>query len=173
VPATVLIATALVAPGWDSHTAQAESTASRTQGKRSSAGRFNCGYDSRGAADQVSTHRLHELELSTRNSVKDLAAQAITGPLAQDAGDTAIVEDDGTILIPQSQFSLKKSSILFTPDGDGYRISSGGVPFDGDFGDRLGNFLGADGRIGDGDNGYRDVTLLGAKFKTILTVALP
>jgi hypothetical protein len=163
--ATVLVvAAALAPPVRNSHTAQAASTSGGTQGKRSSGGRFDCGYDPRGAEDQLSTHRLHELDLTRRNGGSELGTQAIAGPLAQDAGDTAIVEDDGTILIPPSQFNLKKSSILFTPDRDGYRISSGGVPFDGDFGVRLGGFLGADGGVGDGDNGYRDVTLLGAKF---------
>jgi hypothetical protein len=167
--ATVLLAMALAEPVRNPHTGHADFTISGTQGERSSGGRFNCGYDPRGADDELSNHRLHALELSRRDDGTKTAAQALLGTrafdaLATDAGDTAVVEDDGTILIPPRQFSLKKSSILFTPGSNGYRISSGGIPFNGDFGVRLGFFFGADNKIGDGDNGYRDVALLGAQF---------
>lgn len=163
---TALLAVALAAPVRDSNTGHADSTINGKPGQRSSGGRLNCGYDPRGAADEWSNHRLNALGLSRRDDGTKMAAQALLalGPLAEDAGDIAVVEDDGTIVIPPSKFSLKNSSILFTPDGDGYRISSADVPFNRDFGLRLGYFFGADNKLGDGDNGYRDVSLLGAQF---------
>jgi hypothetical protein len=167
--ATALLAITLAGPARNSHTGHADPTINVTRTDRSSARRFNCGYDPRGAADELSNHMLHTLALSRRDDGTNMAAQGLPGapafgPSATEVGDTAVVEDDGTILIPPGPFSLKKSSILFTPDGDGYRISSGGVPFTGDFGSRLGYFFGADNKLGDADNGYRDVTLLGAQF---------
>jgi hypothetical protein len=60
---------------------------------------------------------------------------------------------------------LKKRSLLFTPDGDGYRISRGDINFSTNFGYRMGYFFGADGSpLTNADNGYRDVTLLEARF---------
>lgn len=164
-----LVATALAAPFREFKTGHADSTITGKRAERSSNALFNCGYDPRGAEDAWSTHRLNALTLSRREDGPNIAAQAQPGgresrPLAEDLGDTAVVEDDGTILIPPSQFTLKKRSVLFTPDGDGYRISSGDVPFSKDFGFRLGFFFGADHRLGEADNGYRDVTLLGAQF---------
>lgn len=164
-----LLAMVLAAPVRESKTGHADSTINGKLAERSSNARFNCGYDPRGAADELSNHRLNALKMSRRDDGTNIAAQALFGarefrPLAEDVGDTAVVEDDGTILIPPTQFTLKKSSILFTPDGDGYRISSGDVGFSKDFGYRLGFFFGADNRLGEADNGYRDVTLIGAQF---------
>jgi hypothetical protein len=86
------------------------------------------------------------------------------GKSVEDVEDVALAEDDGSIVISPSKFDLKNSSILFTPDGDSYRITKGDVGFSRDFGSRLGYFFGVDDTLGDGDNGYRDVTLLGAPF---------
>jgi len=167
--ATVLLGIAVAAPLLKPHSSRANNSFRDTGARRSVGGRFDCGYDSRGAADELSNHSFHELNLTRQKNSTSTTARALPGiqafgPLATDVGDTAVVEDDGTILIPPSQFNLKKTSILFTPEEGGYRISSGGVPFTGDFGARIESFLGADDKPGDADNGYRGVPLLGAQF---------
>jgi hypothetical protein len=67
-------------------------------------------------------------------------------------------------VISPTRFDLKNSSILLTPVGGGYRISNGDVKFSRDFGSRLGYFFGADNKLDDRDNGYRDIPLFGAPF---------
>jgi len=124
-----------------------------------------CGYDPHGAPDELSYHKLHALRRNNlqRSALADARA-AQTSPLAQDLGDIAVLQDDGTIVIPPSSFNLKNSSLLFTPDGDGYRISKGGIGFSTDFGSRIGYFLIGENRLGDFDNAYRDVGLAGPQF---------
>src|SRR6185295_531022 len=53
-------------------------------------GRFDCGYDPRGAEDETYNHRINMLRLS------NYASQRIK-PQAQDEGDIAVIEDDGTM----------------------------------------------------------------------------
>lgn len=126
---------------------------------------FPCGYDPHGAPDELSNHRLHALRRSNPQESTLIGARAAQNiPLAQDFGDIAGLQDDGTIVIPPSSFSLKNSSVLFTPDGDGYRISKGGIGFSTDFGSRIGYFLIGENRLGDFDNAYRDVPLGGPQF---------
>ncbi|HSB08337.1 MAG TPA: hypothetical protein VLM38_02415 [Blastocatellia bacterium] len=131
---------------------------------RSRMGELNCGYDPRGALDEWSGHRLNVI----RSRLRTAATRAMDKrerPSVRDESGVAVVGDDGTIVIPAAQFDLKNSSILFTPDGDGYRISTTDAEFDRDFGSRLGYFRGADGGISqDADNGYRDIYLGGAQF---------
>ncbi len=159
-----LLAVALASPLIKSHPGHADPQ-DNGQGKRSFAERVNCGYDPQGATDELSNHRLHVLGLSKRDDGVTLAARTTAAGFSiEDAEDIALAEDDGTIVISPGRFDLKNSSILFTPDGDGYRISSADVGFSRDFGSRLGYFFGVDNKLGDGDNGYRDVTLLGAPF---------
>ncbi|MFY9574898.1 MAG: hypothetical protein WAV20_26140, partial [Blastocatellia bacterium] len=127
---------------------------------------YDCGYDAYGASDQIiydrlTRHWLNEHEARARGEVPE---SLVSGPSARDVGDIALIEDDGTLIIPQGKFALKNSSIMFTPDSDGYRISVADVGFNRDFGFRLGFFFGPDNRLGEADNGYRDVTLLGAPF---------
>jgi hypothetical protein len=127
--------------------------------------RLACGYDPHGAADELSNHKLNLLNLMNRRSQAILKGIITTaGIRTQDDNDLSLIEDDGSIVISPAKFDLKNRSILFTPEGDGYRISSGDVPFSRDFGSRLGFFFGVDDKLGDGDNGYRDVTLIGASF---------
>lgn len=128
-------------------------------------GKLVCGYDPNGAANELSVHRLNSLRLRRHDGDDNFSARSENfGSLAEDIGDCAVIEDDGSIIVPPAAFTLKKSSVLFTPDGDGYRISNTEVPFDRDFGARLDHFLGADNKPGDADNGYRDVSLGGSPF---------
>jgi hypothetical protein len=120
-------------------------------------GRFSCGFDPRGADDHRLNHRANRSKLK---------ASAITwaGPQVEDTGDISVVRDDGTIVLSPSNFDLKKSSLLFTPDGDGYRVTRGDIAFDKNFGTRLSYFFGAGNVLGNSDDGYREVELLRAQF---------
>ena len=121
-------------------------------------GRFDCGYDPRGAENETYNHRLNTLRLSNYTSQR-------VKPQAQDEGDIAVIEDDGTIIVSPSKFDLKKRSLVFTPDGEGYRITRTDIEFNDDLGSKLDSFLGIDNQILDNaDNGYRDVHLDGAQF---------
>jgi hypothetical protein len=163
--ATALLAAAIAAPGREFDGGHTSATIKSQRDERSAGRRLTCGYDPLGAADEWSIHRLNAARLSRRDKDTRIDTQALTsGPLPVDIGDTAVIEDDGTIVIPPAQFSLKKSSVLFTPEGDGYRISNAHIPYDRNLGFRLGYFLGADDRLDDSNNGYRDVRLLGAQF---------
>jgi hypothetical protein len=165
VMATALLAAAIAAPGREFDGGHTSATIKSQRDERSAGRRLTCGYDPLGAADEWSIHRLNAARLSRRDKDTRIDTQALmSGPLPVDIGDTAVIEDDGTIVIPPAQFSLKKSSVLFTPEGDGYRISNAHIPYDRNLGFRLGYFLGADDRLDDSNNGYRDVRLLGAQF---------
>jgi len=124
---------------------------------------FVCGNDPLGATDELNNHLAHKFELSTRGNPNQIKQPRTKGVLSDDS-DIAPLEDDGTMVIQPTRFSLKNSSIVFTPEGGGYRISAGDVAFNKDFGDRLGFFLGADNTLGDADNGYRDIRISDAPF---------
>ncbi|MGA9768432.1 MAG: hypothetical protein WBV94_05280 [Blastocatellia bacterium] len=125
-------------------------------------GRFDCGYAPRGADEAVYNHHLNTLRLSNYESARSL--HRIT-PQAQDEGDIAVIEDDGTMIISPGKFDLKKRSLAFTPEGGGYRITDADIEFNDDRGLKLDSFLGIDNQVLDNaDNGYRGVHLDGAQF---------
>ena len=162
---TALLAVALGPPFIRSDSGRADSSRYSRGSAESTNQEFVCGYDPHGASDEWSNHKLNIVGLGKRGDDARLSARTIAAGISvEDAEDVARVEDDGTIVISPTRFNLKNSSIRFTPDGDGYLISSGDVAFTRDFGYRLGYFFGADDKLGDADNGYRDVTLLGAQF---------
>jgi uncharacterized protein (TIGR03437 family) len=48
-----------------------------------------------------------------------------------DQGNIAVIEDDGTIVIPANRFNLDGKSVRFQPQSDGtYRVSAGATPID-------------------------------------------
>lgn len=126
----------------------------------------NCGYDPNGAIDEWTSHKLNVLRRAKRVGRANINEfSGAEGIRTEDSDDIALAEDDGTIVVSPNTFNLKNRSLLFMPDGDGYRVSPAAVAFNRDFGTRLGYFFGADNKLGDGDNGYRDVTLQGAPFR--------
>jgi hypothetical protein len=125
---------------------------------------FDCGYDPRGAEDGFYAHTLNALRSSRLKANNALLSGQISGPIAENVGDVAVIEDDGSIVVPPNNFNLKKRSLVFTPDGNGYRIARADLSFESDRGSKLSDFVGVDGRPGTGNNGYRDVPLAGASF---------
>src|SRR6185436_12224782 len=137
---------------------------SRAKSHTTKGGGFDCGYDPRGAEDEVYAH-LSALKSKARLSVPSAAevtSATSLGPRADNVDGVAVIQDDGTIVVPPNNFNLKKRSLLFMPDGSGYRIERADIKFQTDRGSKLRDFLGADGKPGSGNNGYREVALLGA-----------
>jgi hypothetical protein len=158
-----LVFVAFGAPLVFSGSGQTDSTPEAHGSDRPSAKRSVCGYDAYGATDELTHHKLDKV--GVLNSGTSYAPRVATAGITfEDAEDIALAKDDGTIVISPGSFDLKNRAILFTPDGDGYRISSADVQFSRDFGTQLGSFLGADDRPGNGDDGYRAVQLAGAPF---------
>ena len=149
---------------------QTDADVSTASGSHSSGRRLDCGYDARGAEDELSNHRLSALRRGEPDATRSVSLSSLQrlGPSAEDISDTAVFQDNGTLVIPPAKFTLKNRSILFTPDGAsdgfGYRISADEIDFNSDFGSRLGYFLGSNGELEDADNAYRDVNLQGAQF---------
>lgn len=126
---------------------------------------FACGYDPRGAEDEFYAHRLNALRsrLATGDRARFPTAQSVGSP-AENVDDVAVIQDDGSIVVAPNKFNLKKRSVLFTPDGAGYRIARADIAFETDRGSKLRDFLGADGKPGTANNGYREVSITGAAF---------
>lgn len=127
-----------------------------------------CGFDPRGDEEQSFNHRANLRRLSRMHKggarLDSLATQARAAQVRND-GDIALVEDGGTIVIPPNKFDLKDRTIIFAPEGDGYRIESGDVEFSKDFGFKLSYFFGANGELLAGrDDGHREMRLTGPAF---------
>ncbi|PYS40659.1 MAG: hypothetical protein DMG14_09855 [Acidobacteria bacterium] len=48
----------------------------------------------------------------------------------KDQGNVSVVQDDGTLIIPQNRFDLSGRSVTFTPEGAGYQVQTGATAFD-------------------------------------------
>jgi hypothetical protein len=134
---------------------------------QSTSGGLICGFDARGAEEALSYHREHRQRLTG-----DLDALSIQSPPSvQTVGDIALIQDDGSLVAQPNGFDLKNSSLLFTPDGNGYRTSVGTVGFNGELGTRLGDYLGIDDLPLEGaNNGYKEIAINAAPFKFFNTV---
>jgi hypothetical protein len=125
----------------------------------------DCGYDARGAEDSLLEHdQRAPVQHPPGPSRATGADQTLIRPRLTDLGDIAVIEDDGNLVIPPRKFDLKRKSVLFTPDGDGYRIAASDIGFIKDFGAPLTPFIGIDGLTPDSNNGYRELVLSDAPF---------
>ncbi len=128
---------------------------------------YACGFDPQGAEEEIYHHRLNRLRARGRDLSAydfDAANEPVRRPLVEDLDDLAFIQDDGSLIVPPSKFDLNNKSLLFTPDGDGYRVERGRADFDNDFGVRLTFFFGADNEVGGLNNGYRDILLPARPF---------
>ncbi|HWP44659.1 MAG TPA: hypothetical protein VNO14_15535 [Blastocatellia bacterium] len=126
-----------------------------------------CGFDPSGADEHFHNHRLNRRRLEAQMGRRDgsFAPASTAGPQVEKLGNLALIRDDGTVVLPPSKFDLKNSSLLFTPEGDGYRITRDSIAFNRDFGSRLTYFFGPGDVLLDGANdGYRMVELIKAPF---------
>jgi hypothetical protein len=128
---------------------------------------LSCGFDAQGAENALNSHREHRLCAKgnfPKGNLDALTIQSLPG--VQAAGDVALIEDDGSIVMQPNGFDLKNNSILFTPDGNGYRTSIGSIGFNGELGARINDYLGSDGLPLEGaNNGYKEISLTSAPFK--------
>jgi hypothetical protein len=141
-------------------------TTAHVAGNPASGVGFNCGYDPQGAEREWHNHRANLLALNGRAS-GGRASQSVRTRAArtEDRGDLALIEDDGTIIMSPSKFDLKNRAVMFTPDGDGYRIAREEVDFEKEFGFKMNYFYGSNGDLlGSSDNGWRDMALIGSGF---------
>ena len=60
-----------------------------------------------------------------------------TEAVVTDTNDVSVIQDDGTIIIPPTPFSLVGRSVLFTPTGAGYSISGSTATYDTNLGTKL------------------------------------
>ena len=134
--ATVLVTIALAAP-FAASNATGDAVVHAHSEARVPAERFVCGYDPHGSTDELSNHKSNLLALRNRDH-EILSRRIHASAPVENAEDIALVQDDGSIVVSPAKFDLKNSSILFTPDDDGYRISTANVNFNKDFGFRLG-----------------------------------
>jgi hypothetical protein len=121
-----------------------------------------CGYDPVGAETESLRHQSRIRSRGGRSGslpAADLARLSPEGPKVEDVGDVAVISDDGSIVLPPNKFDLKKRSLLFTPDGDGYRIERGKLNFETEIGYKLGYFFGIESTPVKADNGYRELAL--------------
>jgi hypothetical protein len=121
-----------------------------------------CGYDPSGADDEWLMHKANEVRFKqfespeTWNSSLEIALE--------DIGDTAVINDDGSIVIPPNKFDLKGRAVIFVPDDGGYRIESSELRFNTSFGTRLTGFASRDGQTADADDGFVAVALAETPF---------
>ena len=127
-----------------------------------------CGFDPLGSEEHSFTHRANMRRLSrgeNRGASLNALAAGLQAAEVRSDGDIALIEDGGTIVIPPNKFDLKNRTILFTPEGGGYRATGGDVEFSRDFGFKLNYFFGANGDLLAGrDDGHREITLTGPAF---------
>jgi uncharacterized protein (TIGR03437 family) len=74
--------------------------------------------------------RQARMEMQLRREGRILLFAQTQPAQARDAGNIAIIDDDGTILVPANAFDLPYRSLRFTPDGAGYRVAAGATALD-------------------------------------------
>ena len=144
--------------------ADSHSTVSSAQDQSTERMARICGYDPAGAESEWLKHQSRRARggRSGGSTAADLARLSPEGPKVEDVGDVAVISDDGSIVLPPNKFDLKKRSLLFTPDGDSYRIERGKIDFEKEIGFKLGYFFGIEGTPAEADNGYRELALRNA-----------
>lgn len=86
----------------------------------------------------------HERNLQRLTQMPQPAMQAQGTPLRADIGDIAVIEDDGSLVVPADPFDLTGLTVQFTPAvAGGYEISSTSLTFDNDAGNKLTGFRGS------------------------------
>ncbi|MEW6130789.1 MAG: hypothetical protein AB1757_27415 [Acidobacteriota bacterium] len=124
-------------------------------------GSLNCGFDGYGAENALNVHRENQWRGKTHLNAMTLPSVA----RVETRGDVALIEDDGSIIMQPNGFDLKNKSLVFTPDGNGYRLTIGGTQFDDNFGSRINDYSGIDDLPMEGaNNGYKEISIASAPF---------
>ena len=139
-------------------------TQSHATGWRGQVETFYCGYDPQGAEEQWYNHKLNLMRLGDGHTHGTDFSAKYSAATIESREDIAVIEDNGAIVMPPNKFDLNNKSLLFTPEGDGFRITRENIKFTNELGSRLTFFYNAGGALDDFDNGYRDYHLSGPRF---------
>ncbi len=124
----------------------------------------DCGFAVNGAQDSAYLHEQNRLRRkATTDTASHSSASLTPQAKVEDIGEIAVIEDDGSIIVPPNDFDLQKKALLFTPQDAGYGVTRISMPFDGERGEKLKDFVGLDGQS-DNNNGFREVPLPEASF---------
>ena len=132
-PALLLLAICFLTPMFAPGFAQSHNGAGRASGEK-----LFCGYDPSGALDQWYNHKLNLIRFNEgRSPHADLSTKSLPAATVEDRNDIAVIQDNGGIVMPPNKFDLGNQSLLFTPEGDGFRITRDSVAFTKELGSRL------------------------------------
>src|SRR5687768_3957843 len=98
---------------------------------------FYCGYDPLGADEQWYNHKLNLLRLNNGQLRDPDFSAKYPAATIESREDIAVIEDNGAIIMPPNKFDLNNKSLLFAPEGDGFRITRDNIQFTNDLGSRL------------------------------------
>src|SRR5438067_9774750 len=90
--------------------------------KASSTGRSTTGFGLDRTAEALARHKYNRERAG-------LAATASMNRLANDQDNVSVIDDDGTLLIPENLFDLSNRSLTFVPQGAVYTVQSGAGAF--------------------------------------------
>ena len=86
--------------------------------------------------DQIWKEKLIRHQLNKRPAGSNESAAGSTASNT-DINDISVIQDDGSLVIPQKFFDLSGHAVQFTPSGAGYTISSPSLSFDTSTGSKL------------------------------------
>jgi hypothetical protein len=124
---------------------------------------LNCGYDPYGAQEGFYNHQINLSRLHRKKAEKNISQIAESSLRVEHIGDVVLIEDNGTIVMPPNKFDLKNSSIIFTPQSNGYLIRRGAIAFNKNFGERIRDFIGNGDQV-NRNNGFQQIELQGSPF---------
>ena len=101
-PVFILLAIFFLTPLITSGFAQSHNFAGRASGEK-----LHCGYDPHGALDEWYNHKLNLLRFNGGQSLPaDLITKSLSAATVEDRNDIAVIEDNGSIVIPPNKFDL-------------------------------------------------------------------
>jgi hypothetical protein len=106
-------------------------------------GEFVCGTTLDGSIENQYLEALfrHERNLRRLEQLRQQGLQPKRAALSADIGDIAVIEDDGTLVMPSNPFDLDGQTILYTPNpAGGYDVSSTTTPLDNEVGTKITQF---------------------------------
>src|SRR5262249_48285055 len=80
----------------------------------------------------------HQVNVQRLAQEHELGLQALTTDIInQDTNDISVIQGDGRLIIPPTQFDLNGMGVQFTPSGPGYTISTASATYDTNLGTKL------------------------------------
>jgi hypothetical protein len=114
---------------------------------------FVCGTTLDGSTENRYVEELyrHERNLKRLERLRQRGFQPQQATINTDVGDLAVIEDDGTLVMPPNPFDLENQAILYTPNPTGgYDVSLTTEPLDTELGTKVTGFTGSEVPLDDG-----------------------